>query len=343
MKPAPDLTKRSNQYSVVSAAVPTQTNSVGVDQDGTDFSYFIQTYFGSNKTPIYMLLDTGAGTTWVMGTSCQSTACGMHNSFGPADSKTYQPSEKTFSIAYGSGSVSGQLATDVIAMADLEVTMSFGVANVTSNDFNYFPFDAILGLSMSTGATDNFMQVVKSAKMLTSNIFAVSLSRNSDGPNTGEITFGGTDASKFVGQISYTAVSSEGGGDWAIPMGDFAYGGKDAGITGRLAYLDTGTSYCFGPASDVAAIHKLIPGAASSDGVTYTAPCTSNLTLTVSFSGVSYTISSKDWLSAPSSSGVCTSNIYGHEVVDGSWLLGDLFLKNVYAVFDADKVQIGED
>ncbi|KAK3946387.1 aspartic peptidase domain-containing protein [Diplogelasinospora grovesii] len=337
-KQGPNLVKRTNTYSVVQPAAPTTANSAGIYQDGTDFSYFIQAGFGSSQKPLYMLLDSGAGTTWVMGSTCQSAACTMHNTFGPADSKTLQPSTKSFSIAYGSGSVSGQLAQDDISVAGMKVGMSFGIASVTSDDFTHFPFDGILGLSMSTGATDNFMQVLKADKTLKANVFGITLNRNSDGGNPGEVTFGAVDPSKYTGDISYTTVSSTAGGDWAVPMDDMGYDSKAAGITGRLAYIDTGTSYVFGPASDVAAIHKLIPGAASTDGVTYSVPCDSK-DITISFSGVKYTVSSEDWLSGSGSS--CRSNIYGHEVVQGAWLLGDLFLKNVYSVFDADQTRIG--
>ncbi|EOO00023.1 putative aspartic-type endopeptidase protein [Phaeoacremonium minimum UCRPA7] len=337
-----EVVKRDNKYAVVSAVAPTQTNSVGINQDGTDFSYFIEAGIGSASTPLFLLIDTGAGTSWAMGSGCKSTACGMHNSFGPDDSTTYKDSSHVFSIAYGSGSVAGTLAEDSISVAGLKVTMTFGIANTTSDDFTHFPFDGILGLSMNKGATDNFMASIKEDNLLGSNIFSVALSRNSDGQNTGEITFGATNPDKFTGDITYTSVSSGSNGDWAVPMDGLSYDGKDAGISGRLAYIDTGTSYVFGPPDDVAAIHKVIPDASSSDGITFTAPCDTDKPITVTFSGVKYTMSRKDWLSAPSGSGVCTSNIYGHEVVKGSWLLGDLFLKNVYAVFDVDKTRIGK-
>ncbi|CAN8103757.1 unnamed protein product [Discula destructiva] len=221
--------------------------------------------------------------------------------------------------------------------------MAFGVANVTSDDFSHFAFDGILGLSMASGSTDNFLASLKKDKALTSNVFGVVLNRNSDGcANDGQLTFGATDASRYTGDIAYTAVNSDAGGDWAIAMDNVAYNGTKAGVTGRLAYIDTGTTYAFAPSADVAALHKLVPGAASSDGVMYTAPCDSNQSIVVTFSGVSYEISVKDWLSAPSTSGVCTSNIYGREVVAGAWLLGDVFLKNVYAVFDADASRVGK-
>lgn len=337
--------KRANNFAVVTAATPTASDAVGIYQDGTDFSYFIKTEFGSADTPLLMLLDTGAGTTWVMGSNCQSSACTMHNSFGAADSKTLQTSSETFSIAYGSGTVAGNLASDTVTITPaLSLTMSFGIANTTSDDFTHFPFDGILGLSLSEGVTDNFWKTVQTAKKLTANIFGVALWRDVDGgTNTGEIIFGATDPAKYTGSLSYTSVSSSAGGDWAIPMDDMGYNGGKAGITGRLAYIDTGTTYVFGPAADVAALHKQIPGAVSADGgVTFTVPCTSNLPLTVYFSGVAYSISSKDWLSAASDdSGNCTSNIYGHAVVANAWLLGDLFIKNVYAVFDVDQSRIG--
>ncbi|CAK7228900.1 hypothetical protein SEUCBS140593_007065 [Sporothrix eucalyptigena] len=340
-----DHEKRTNDFSVVSAATPTASNAVGIDQDGTDFSYFIQAEFGSAKTPLLMLLDTGAGTTWVMGTDCASTACTMHNSFGPTDSKTLQTSDETFSIAYGSGTVAGNLASDTVTItSDLSMTMSFGIANTTSDDFTHFPFDGILGLSLSEGVTDNFWKTVKAAKILSQNIFGVALWRDANGgSNTGEIIFGTTDSAKYTGSLSYTSVNSGAGGDWAIAMDDMGYNGGKAGVTGRLAYIDTGTTYVFGPAADVAALHAQIPGAESSDGgVTYTVPCTSDQPLTVYFSGVAYSISSLDWLSpATTDGGNCTSNIYGHAVVTNAWLLGDLFIKNVYAVFDVDQSRIG--
>lgn len=337
-----DLVKRTNTFSVVSAATPTSSHAAGIDQDGTDFSYFVQASFGSKGKPMYMLLDSGAGTTWVMGTDCTSSACALHNSFGASDSSSLQKTGKSFSIAYGTGTVAGNLASDKLSVAGISVNMTFGIANKTSNDFTHFPLDGILGFSLSKGVTDNFWQSIIEGNMVKSNIFAVSLWRESDGgTNNGELTIGATDTTQYTGDIGYTAVASSVDGDWAIAMDDVGFDGSLAGATDRLAYIDSGTTYMFGPRDDVAALHALIPGASSSDGgTTFTAPCDTDKPLTVVFSGVSYNISASDWLSS-GSSGNCTSNVYGHEVVSGAWLLGDLFMKNVYTVFDIDKSRIG--
>ena len=336
-----DLAKRDNTYSVMTAATPSATGSVGIDQDGTDFAYFIEASLGSSGKTVYMLCDTGAGTTWVMGDDCDSTACGMHTTWDPSDSTTYTDTGDSFSIAYGTGKVSGTLAQDSISVASIDVTMTFGVANTTSSDFTHFAFDGILGLAMTQGATDNFMASVQEDNLMKSNVFSFDLNRAEDGPNTGELTFGGIDSSRYTGDITYTSVDSSANGEWAITLDDMGYDGADAGITDKLAYIDTGTTYAFGPSDDVAALHALIPGANSTDGVTYTAPCDSDKPMTMTFSGVDHDISVKDWLSVPSSKGVCTSNIYGQEVVSGGWLVGDVFLKNVYTVFDVDGSRIG--
>ncbi|GJN73363.1 hypothetical protein PLIIFM63780_007427 [Purpureocillium lilacinum] len=336
----PDVAKRSNQYQVMEAATPSNDMTAGINQDGADYSYFVTVKLGSKGKSMYMLVDTGAGSSWVMGSSCTDKACTMHNTFGPGDSNTFQTANKDFSISYGSGTVRGTLATDTISLAGVSFTYNFGLASNTSDDFTRFAFDGILGLSMSQGANDNFIKSMGDAKKLDKNMFSIALNRASDGTNTGEIRFGSTNSDKYTGDITYTSVSSS-DGDWAIPIDDMAYGGSKAQAGGVKSYIDTGTSFIFGPADLVKKVHSVIPGSESSDGLTYTVPCDSNKPLTLTFSGVDFTISPTDWVSPKDSSGKCTSNVYGHEVVTGAWLLGDTFLKNVYAVFDKDQKRIG--
>jgi hypothetical protein len=335
--------RRSNTWSYVTAVPPAETNSAGIDQDGTDYSYFAEVLVGSKSTPLLMLLDTGAGSSWLMGSSCTSPACMSHNTFGPSDSDTYEVvPDASFSIAYGTGTVSGMVAKDTIAFAGLEFTMSLGIANITSNDFSNFPMDGILGLSQfSSESQPSFCKTLTASKSLKSNVFGVDISRSSNGgPNTGEINFGAPDTSRYTGSLSYTSVVSNPEADWAIPIDNIGFGSKQSSIQGRNGYLDTGTSFIFTPTEDAQAFHALVPGSSvSSDGSTYTVPCTTITPLTITFSGVTYSISPEDWV-GPMTSGVCTSNIYGHPIVN-DWLLGDTFLKNVYTVFDIDQNRVG--
>merc|ERR1711977_537131 len=334
------VAKRTNTYKIMPAATPTQSMSAPIDQDGTDFSYFTEITLGSSKTLVYMLLDTGAATTWVMGKSCTSGPCKVHNTFDPSSSTSFKDIGKTFNISYGSGQVGGKLGTDTISFAGMSFPMTLGVADMTSDDFNSFPIDGILGLSQSKGDYPIFLETLVESKSLKSNVFGVSLNRAADGTNTGEINFGEPNTSKYSGSLNYNDVSKDAGGDWAISLGNVGVGSTQANVKGRLAFVDTGTSFIFCPPEDAKLVYALVAGAETTNNVTYTVPCTTTTALTFTFGSTTYNVDSKDWVS-PMANGICTGNIYGQAVTPENWLLGDTFLKNVYSVFDADKDRLG--
>ena len=109
--------QRDNEYDIVTAAQPSQTNSIAVDEDGTDFSYFTAIRFGSSRKLMYMLIDTGAANTWIMGANCTSETCEKHNTFGDKDSDTLKSTGNAFNLTYGTGSVSGMTVNDTAEIA----------------------------------------------------------------------------------------------------------------------------------------------------------------------------------------------------------------------------------
>ena len=340
--------KRGNGFLITKSDKPTTPNSNAVDQDGTDFSYTTSVYVGSKNKPLRMLVDSGAASTWVMGSTCTKPACKIHDTFGPADSDTYKASTTTFSLEYGTGKVSGQYIEDTIGLAGFSLPIKFGVADDVSDDFNNYPMDGILGLSRVPNAVvPGFAAALIDKKLLDKNIFSVNIYRASDLANNGEITFGGVDASKYTGDITYTDITAP-GGSWVIPVDEAGFNGEDSGLKGKNAIIDTGTTYCFMPPADAKSFYSHVPGAkVSDDGGSYAVPCTTTIPAEFTFSGAKYSIPSKDWVGGKvggvSTETMCTSNIYSRDATqDGSWLLGDTFLKSVYAVFDLDKSRIGE-
>lgn len=339
---AHNVAKRQSQnnFDVMDAEEPSAEASEGIDQDGTDYSYFIQAALGSEGKELRMLIDTGAGNSWVMGSDCDSEACGLHDSFGPDDSDSFETSDEDFNVSYGTGQVKGYLATDTITVGGMSFEFEFGIAEETSEEFVNFVFDGILGLA-STGSNEKFMDVLADSGDVEAGLFAVSLHRASDGDdNDGEISFGTIDEDRFDGDITYTDLGKD-NGEWAIELDDASYDGSTAGVGGVLAYIDTGTTFMFGPEDLVKALHSVVPDASSSDGLSYKVPCDGD-SLIFTFSGTDFQVSPKDWISPPNGKGECTSNVYGQEVVKGSWLLGATFIKNVYTVFDRDEKRIGK-
>ena len=339
--------KRGNGFLITNSDKPTTPNSNAIDQDGTDFSYTTSVYVGSKNKPIRMLVDSGAASTWIMGSTCTKPACKIHDTFGPADSDTYTTTTKTFSLEYGTGKVSGAYIEDTIGIAGFSLSFKFGVADDVSDDFNNYPMDGILGLARVPNAVvPGFASALIDKKLLVKNIFSVNIYRAADLANNGEITFGGVDDSKYTGEITYTDIAAP-GGSWVIPVDEAGFNGKGSGLKGKNAIIDTGTTYCFMPPADAKSFYANVPGAkVSDDGGSYAVPCTTTIAAEFTFSGAKYSIPSKDWVGGKvggvSTETMCTSNIYSRDATqDGSWLLGDTFLKSVYAVFDLDESRIG--
>ncbi len=334
--------KRENKFPVVFSKQPDQPNALAIDQDGSDFSYFSTVKFGSEGKEMYMLIDTGSANTWVMGSSCKSASCGIHNTFGPDDSTTLKQTTKSWQLAYGTGEVDGNLVSDRVAFANYSLDMSFGLATEASDDFNNYPMDGILGFGPPQSndmGSKPMMQVLDEQTTLKHNVLGVHLQRAADGSNDGQIIIGDIDKSKFSGDLNYLPTVNA--NSWEIKVDDALLDGKACGLTGRTATVDTGTSYILMPPSDAELVHSKIPGS-THNGEMFSVPCDTATSFQIAFNGVKYTISPKDYVGKPGGSG-CSSNIIGHQAFGPQqWIMGDVFLKNVYTVFDFDKDRIGE-
>ncbi|OAV99919.1 hypothetical protein PTTG_01456, partial [Puccinia triticina 1-1 BBBD Race 1] len=158
-----------------------------------------------------------------------------------------------------------------------------------------------------------------------------------------------SDSSLYSGEITFTKVIDE--GYWAIKLDAVSVDGELVdGSEGNSAAVDTGTSLIGGPAAVVRKLFSKVPGARPGSGVYrgyYTYPCKSSFNLTLSVGGQIYTIDPVD-INLGSIDGnqmECLAGIFSinersamkskgapkHPLPD--WILGAVFLKNVYSVF----------
>lgn len=248
-----------------------------------------------------------------------------------------------FSVTYGTGSVSGTLATDTLHIGSLSPTVSFGLATNVSNEFKSYPMDGILGIGRGdvVEGTAQVMDVLKSNNLIPAKLYGIHLSRGRDGLNDGELNFGAVNKARFAGDLNWLDCVPNDTGFWEIPIADATVNGKLIGLSGKQAIMDTGTSYILMPPADALAIHSQIPGYAQS-GETFSVPCDTKAPLQFVFGKTAYNLSSADWLGGKVDSGLCRSNIVGRQTFNASqWLIGDVFLKNVYSVFDFDGSRVG--
>ncbi|KAJ5113400.1 hypothetical protein N7456_001934 [Penicillium angulare] len=332
--------RRDDTYSIVEANTPTLPNSAALDQNGNDYSYFSVVEVGSQKEQMWLVLDTGSPSSWVFSSACTDSVCTSHHTFDVDNSTSYISNSSTITVGYGSGTIKGDLGQDTMSIADLDVTFTFGQATSASSAFASYPLDGILGLGRSGTAgwtIPSFMDAVAEEGSLPSNIVGFSLSRAADDAKTGEVNFGGVDTTKFDGNITYTSINSD---TWSIPLDDAYVDGTACGFSSKSATIDTGTTYILIPPDDAATLFAKVPGSSKS-GDNYIIPCDSTATIEFEFSGIKYSISPEDYIGSQSGDN-CVSTLVAYQAsgVDG-WLVGDVFLKNVYSVFDFDNGQIG--
>ncbi|OSX57421.1 hypothetical protein POSPLADRAFT_1156721 [Postia placenta MAD-698-R-SB12] len=219
--------------------------SVGATNGAVE--YTVEVGIGNPATTYTLIVDTGSSNTWV----------GADQAY--VVTSTSEDTGESVSVDYGSGSFSGEEYTDTVTIASgYSITgQSIGVAS-TSEGFS--GVDGILGigpedltcgtLSDEDACIPTVTQNAYSQGLISVEEVGISFEPTTSASDTnGELTFGGTDSSKYNGTITYTAITS------TTPAGDYvgvtqtiAYGSESI-MSSAAGIVDTGTTLVYIPSS----------------------------------------------------------------------------------------------
>jgi len=206
------------------------------------------------------------------------------------------------------------------------------------------PFDGLMGLAQSGLSEQHTATPVESlaAQGLIEPIVAYKISRLEDGTNDGEITFGSANRHKINPAAIVTVPNVSQQGYWEAAMDAVTVDGQSVGLQGRTAILDTGTTVIIAPLPDAEAVHQRIIGSGPDGHGGFTVPCTFNQSVALTFAGMVFDIDSRDIVTQHVNATDCVSGISGtgFGTSDTEWLVGDVFLKNVYFITDQNPNQI---
>jgi len=177
-------------------------------------------------------------------------------------------------------------------------------------------------------------------KLIDEPVFSFYLQK--DASAQGQLTFGGVDHSKFDGEIEYVPLTDE--SYWKVAMEGMKYG-KDDITSSVSAIVDSGTSLLAGPKDKVSKIAEAA-GATLVMGKEYTIDCSKidslpAVELTLG-GGKKFTLEGKDYVLQVS--GQCLFAFMGIDLpprMGEMWILGDVFMRKYYTVFDYGKKQVG--
>ncbi|KAF9096937.1 hypothetical protein BGX23_010113, partial [Mortierella sp. AD031] len=260
---------------------------------------------------------------WFPSSTCTTTACKAHARFNSAKSTSYQADGRKWSISYGNGSsASGILGSD----------LTIGLATKESSQFGSSPEDGLFGLGFNTiesvSGVKTFLDNAIAAGALAQPVVSVFLSSerlfNGQG---GEYLFWGIDTTKFTGSLSYVP---------QVLIQDASYNGVSLGQTSQ-GIIDTGTTLVIVGDAAAQAIHKKIPESVNDPNNGWLVPCSvSSRTAKIGFKleGITFNVPVADlaYEDLGDGSESCFSGIQGGQ--DGLWILGDVFIKNNYCVFE---------
>jgi len=212
---------------------------VGTPKKGTPHQYFD------------VIFDTGSSNLWINSDTCLSEGCLIHRRFHPANSKTYKKLPVEMSVQFGTGSLEGFLAQDTFTLGPVRVHgQTFGqIRRSTGSVFVTGKFDGILGMSFPSLSAHSYKPVFDSMmeqELLTSNMFSFYYSllpkQNS------AIMLGEPIKAMYKGDLTWVAVSKP--FYWEVNLIDIEYDGVSTNACAEppcKAVVDTGTSLLTGP------------------------------------------------------------------------------------------------
>ncbi|KAJ3728740.1 acid protease [Lentinula raphanica] len=351
--------KRPLEFDQNSQSLPEERNrstSISI-LDRNDYAYIVNVSVGAQSFPL--TLDTGSSDLWVISNECKTTDCSNVARYSRSFSLNLSLTQMPFRIDYISGSVSGLVASETISLGPYRlISQVFGLANSTEGiSFAREGNSGILGLTFPSEASmigTNFLQNVFTA--LTDPYFTIVLGSSLDPNSSSSFTLGQIDDSRASSLFDFfkIPVSKAGANDytyWKIPLLYLTINSTRLslspssvqGVQGsQIAVLDTGTTLALGPTRDVQAFWVSVGSAARNDPMTGLWQVRCEKAITVGFvlgpedSSHEFALDPADvnWEEGGSNNGWCLGGIQASDEVDsGDWLLGDVFLRNVYSLY----------
>lgn len=343
-----------------SAAPPAPSSSAPADDGDTgEVNASPEQYESEYLSPVSiggqtlnLNFDTGSADLWVFSTELPGGEQAGHSLYNPTKSSSWSELDgATWQIQYGDGSTAGGIVGyDKVSVGDATVTrQAVELATEVSAQFMQDEnSDGLLGLAFSVLNTvqpepqKTWFENIQDE--LEAPVFTADLEEDA----SGTYEFGVIDHNKYSGQLHYTPIDKSNGW-WQFPSEFITVGGQkqQCGICSP-AIADTGTSLLLLDDDVVEAYYEKVDGAQyNSMQAGYTYPCDANLPDFGVAIGPDYTavLTGQELTYAEIGDGTCFGGVQGNGASTGSGtpvqIIGDVLLKQYFAVFDAGNLQFG--
>ncbi|KAF9220239.1 acid protease [Gyrodon lividus] len=293
---------------------------------------------GTPPQPYLVEFDTGSSDLVLPGIYCDES-CNGHGIYDPESSETCTNMEMSFLIRYTNGDdASGTVYTDTVSIGGLTaIDQTLGVASHYSHGLRIARFlpDGLMGMAFQSVSVFNespVFQTLVAQGRTDEPVFAFSLAAT-----RAELYIGGTNPNMYTGNFAWAQVIQH--GFWQVNMDNLVGNGQIV-LTNVPCIIDTGTDLIHGVAEDVEALYGVIGGRLGDDDF-YAFPCDDVPSIVFTFGDTPFSVSAEAFNIGPDP--IDPSYCIGAIVTGVSplWIVGSVFLSNVYTAFDVANVRVG--
>ncbi|KAL4462023.1 hypothetical protein ABPG74_000868 [Tetrahymena malaccensis] len=327
--------------------------------------YIVNLYIGSQSVKQPLLIDTGSPYTLVDGVDCEK--CHIQNSknslFDCSQSPTCKLNEKsTYELTFVQGKAQGLQVKD-------KVCLQSGLVQCTTNEFTFIDIynisysmqnieaDGILGLGViKKNPTFSFVQQLFASGQIPEPSFSLYINDISFDmryqKDISKLILGGVNMKYGVENqvmVYHNIANSE---HWALNLDTVKFNDKNIKQKdSKIAIIDSGSSNIVLPREDYNYLLKILTNdlhfiCQSYNNIYLQCSCPTGEIgnfpeVKIKFSGVDsiYVLSPKDYIIQQNH--LCNMQISYYSSTDGSWILGDVFLRKYMSYFNIQKEQIG--
>jgi hypothetical protein len=327
---------------------PDSSSSHIILENYQNLVYVGELSIGNPAQPFKVLFDTGSEYIWVPDVAVKEA--NFLNKFNcTSSSSCAKDDDRLVSITYGAGKIQGNLASDSI-----HVSPAMKADNqtfvITSNflDLNHFIADGICGLGISK-EYPGLLENLKSQGVIDRQMFSMYLDNNPEAyaDAFSEIIINGVDEKYYKGNFSYVPLADN--HSWTLNMMNVQLDNVSLFPSASKALIDSGSSIMVIPQSDFEQLSSAFQNQFNHycfvDSATKLLKCecpNGNInnfpTLNFTFENYSFTLPPSFYIDQDQN--VCSILIDSAPNIT-MWVLGNVFMRYYYTVFDAEEKRIG--
>jgi len=298
---------------------------------------------GTPPVTFTMDFDTGSSDLFLPGPDC-GELCSPFTVYYPNASSTSKLLGQSVGLIYGDqSSVIGTTYSDTVSIGGYTAKNQTIVAAQQYSAGFEAPTrvsDGLMGMafgSLGQSTHSPLFQTLVSQGAVPEPVFAFKLAHSGS-----ELRIGGVNSALYKGAFTYTNVTEP--AFWQIAVDGVSANGTQV-LSNVSAVVDSGSTTISGDAASVEKLYAAAGGISIGNG-TYAYPCDSPPNVTFQIGGKSIAIA-PEWINGgfltdgDNGEALCLGTISGSGPSESFWILGDVFMRNVYTVFDVGNTRIG--